>query len=149
MRHIWVRIGSCSGDDELFDEALVHESFVGDLAADASGARESLISRMGWDTPDYGIVLQRRWCEIPSRQAYAAALKSRPRSVSRFLKRTSTNSRAFVKTAANASSLPAPDILHFRHPCAAKRSSPTASGSRPSRHVEAAGIALCSRRVWT
>ena len=58
MRHIWVRIGSCSGDDELFDEALVHESFVGDLAADAPGARESLISRMGWDAPDYGIVLQ-------------------------------------------------------------------------------------------
>ena len=58
MRHIWVRIGSCGGDDELFNEALVHDSFVGDIAADASGARESLISRMGWDTPGCGIVLQ-------------------------------------------------------------------------------------------
>ena len=58
MRHIWVRVGSSSDDDELFNEALVHESFVGDLAADAPGARESLISRMGWDTPDYGIFLQ-------------------------------------------------------------------------------------------
>ena len=58
MRHIWVRIGSCGGDGELFSEALVDDSFVGDLAADASGARESLISRMGWDTPDYGMVLQ-------------------------------------------------------------------------------------------
>lgn len=58
MRHIWARIGSCSDDGELFNEALVHESFVGDLAADASGARERLISKMGWDKPECGIVLQ-------------------------------------------------------------------------------------------
>ena len=39
-------------------EALVQDSFVGDLATDAPGTRESLISRMGWNTPDYGMVLQ-------------------------------------------------------------------------------------------